>query len=90
MERNELLLMYQPKVSLRSSNVSAVEALIRWRHPDKGLIQPAHFIPFAEHTGYIKVLTHWVLGRSDPPVRRMADATACNCRSPPTSRRATS
>lgn len=60
-ERNELLLMYQPKVSLRSSNVSAAEALIRWRHPDKGLIQPANFIPFAEHTGYIKVLTRWVL-----------------------------
>jgi diguanylate cyclase (GGDEF)-like protein len=60
-ERNELLLMYQPKVSLRSSNVSAAEALIRWRHPGKGLIQPAHFIPFAEHTGYIKVLTRWVL-----------------------------
>jgi diguanylate cyclase (GGDEF)-like protein len=60
-EQNELLLMYQPKVSLHSSNVSAVEALIRWRHPDKGLIHPAHFIPFAEHTGYIKVLTHWVL-----------------------------
>jgi diguanylate cyclase (GGDEF)-like protein len=60
-EQNELLLMYQPKVSLHSSNVSAVEALIRWRHPHKGLIHPAHFIPFAEHTGYIKVLTHWVL-----------------------------
>jgi len=60
-ERNELLLMYQPKVSLHSSNVSAVEALIRWQHPEKGLIHPAHFIPFAEATGYIKVLTHWVL-----------------------------
>jgi diguanylate cyclase (GGDEF)-like protein len=60
-EQNELQLMYQPKVSLHSSNVSAVEALIRWRHPQKGLIHPAQFIPFAEHTGYIKVLTHWVL-----------------------------
>jgi diguanylate cyclase (GGDEF)-like protein len=60
-ERNELLLMYQPKVSLHSSNVSAVEALIRWRHPEKGLVHPVSFIPFAEHTGYIKVLTQWVL-----------------------------
>jgi diguanylate cyclase (GGDEF)-like protein len=60
-ERSELLLMYQPKVSLHSSNVSAVEALIRWQHPEKGLIHPAQFIPFAEATGYIKVLTHWVL-----------------------------
>jgi diguanylate cyclase (GGDEF)-like protein len=63
-EHNELLLMYQPKVSLRSSNVSAAEALIRWRHPHKGLIHPAHFIPFAEHTGYIKVLTRWVLAEA--------------------------
>jgi diguanylate cyclase (GGDEF)-like protein len=60
-ERQELRLLYQPKVSLRSSNVSAVEALIRWVHPDKGVILPAHFIPFAEHTGYIKILTRWVL-----------------------------
>ena len=61
-EHNELQLMYQPKVSLRSANVSAVEALIRWKHPHKGILFPAHFIPFAEHTGYIKVLTRWVLG----------------------------
>jgi diguanylate cyclase (GGDEF)-like protein len=61
-ECNELLLVYQPKVSLHSANVSAAEALIRWRHPEKGLIHPAHFIPFAEQTGYIKVLTRWVLG----------------------------
>jgi len=47
-----------------------VEALIRWRHPEKGLIQPAHFIPFAEHTGYIKVLTHWVLAEA---VRQCAE-----------------
>ncbi|MBS0420785.1 MAG: EAL domain-containing protein [Proteobacteria bacterium] len=60
-EHNELQLVYQPKVSLVSSNVSAAEALIRWTHPHKGTILPAHFIPFAEHTGYIKVLTRWVL-----------------------------
>lgn len=60
-EQNELRLHYQPKVSLRSSNVSAVEALVRWVHPTRGLVSPALFIPFAEHTGYIKVLTRWVL-----------------------------
>jgi len=60
-ERNELRLYYQPKVSLRSSHVSAVEALIRWEHPTRGLVSPAQFIPFAEHTGYIKLLTRWVL-----------------------------
>jgi diguanylate cyclase len=60
-EQGQLRLVYQPKVSLRSSNVSAVEALIRWVHPQKGVIEPAQFIPFAEATGYIKVLTQWVL-----------------------------
>ncbi len=60
-ERNELRLYYQPKVSLRSSHISAVEALIRWEHPTRGLVPPAQFIPFAEHTGYIKLLTRWVI-----------------------------
>jgi len=60
-DRNELRLYYQPKVSLHSSHVSAVEALIRWEHPTRGLVPPAQFIPFAEHTGYIKLLTRWVI-----------------------------
>jgi diguanylate cyclase (GGDEF)-like protein len=60
-EQRALRLVYQPKVSLRSSNVSAVEALIRWIHPERGTLLPAHFIPFAEATGFIKVLTRWVL-----------------------------
>jgi diguanylate cyclase (GGDEF)-like protein len=60
-EHGELRLYYQPKVSLASSTVHAAEALIRWIHPTRGLVPPALFIPFAEHTGYIKVLTRWVL-----------------------------
>jgi diguanylate cyclase (GGDEF)-like protein len=60
-EHGELRLYYQPKVTLASSTVHAAEALIRWVHPTKGLVPPALFIPFAEHTGYIKVLTRWVL-----------------------------
>jgi len=60
-ERNELRLYYQPKISLHSANISSVEALIRWEHPVRGLIPPALFIPFAEHTGYIKLLTRWVM-----------------------------
>jgi len=60
-ERDELRLYYQPKVSLHSSNISAVEALIRWEHPLRGLVPPGMFIPFAEHTGYIKLLTRWVM-----------------------------
>jgi diguanylate cyclase (GGDEF)-like protein len=60
-ERDELRLYYQPKVSLHSAHVSAVEALIRWEHPTRGLVPPAQFIPFAEHTGYVKLLTRWVI-----------------------------
>ncbi|MEJ0084443.1 MAG: EAL domain-containing protein [Pseudomonadota bacterium] len=60
-EQNELRLHYQPKVSLHSAHVSAVEALIRWEHPARGLVPPSQFIPFAEHTGYIKLLTRWVI-----------------------------
>ena len=60
----ELRLYYQPKVSLDSSTVHAAEALIRWVHPTKGLVPPGLFIPFAEHTGYIKVLTQWVLAEA--------------------------
>ncbi|HEX6638288.1 MAG TPA: EAL domain-containing protein [Steroidobacteraceae bacterium] len=60
-ERNELRLYYQPKVSLHTANISAVEALIRWEHPTRGMVPPDQFIPFAEHTGYIKLLTRWVM-----------------------------
>ena len=63
-EANELRLYYQPKVSLHSSNVNAVEALLRWHHPKRGIVAPALFVPFAEHTGYIKVLTQWVLAEA--------------------------
>lgn len=63
-EPGELRLYYQPKVTLSSSRVAAAEALIRWVHPVRGLVPPALFIPFAEHTGYIKALTRWVLGEA--------------------------
>jgi diguanylate cyclase (GGDEF)-like protein len=63
-ERGELQLHYQPKLTLSSSRVAAAEALLRWNHPVRGLIAPALFIPFAEHTGYIKALTRWVLGEA--------------------------
>jgi diguanylate cyclase (GGDEF)-like protein len=63
-EQGELRLYYQPKVTLNSSNVQAAEALIRWLHPVRGLVPPGLFIPFAEHTGYIKVLTRWVLSEA--------------------------
>jgi diguanylate cyclase (GGDEF)-like protein len=60
-ERNELELAYQPKIELHGSTVAGAEALLRWQHPERGAIPPAHFIPFAEQTGFIRSLTRWVI-----------------------------
>jgi EAL domain-containing protein (putative c-di-GMP-specific phosphodiesterase class I) len=60
-QRDELVLHYQPKLSLSTGRCDRVEALVRWQHPRHGLMQPDHFIPLAEQTGLIKPLTHWVL-----------------------------
>ena len=58
---NELALVYQPKVSLAGGPAHAVEALVRWHHPTRGVVPPIDFIPFAEQTGYIRAITQWVL-----------------------------
>jgi diguanylate cyclase (GGDEF)-like protein len=63
-EAGELVLHYQPKMSLAEGRVTAVEALVRWRHPQRGFIEPGQFIPFAEQTGYISAITRWVLGKA--------------------------
>jgi diguanylate cyclase (GGDEF)-like protein len=63
-ERDELKLLYQPKVDLLTGRVSYVEALVRWAHPVRGNIPPDQFIPFAEQTGYIKVITRWVVNKA--------------------------
>ncbi len=60
-DRGELMLYYQPKVSLATSSVIGVEALVRWRHPRYGLMSPDSFIPLAEQTGLINPLTQWVI-----------------------------
>jgi diguanylate cyclase (GGDEF)-like protein len=60
-DRRELLLYLQPKLALQTGEVVGAEALLRWQHPLRGLVPPLQFIPFAEQTGFIRVLTLWVL-----------------------------
>jgi diguanylate cyclase (GGDEF)-like protein len=63
-EAGQLVLHYQPKVNLHENKVTSVEALVRWNHPQRGLVSPQDFIPFAEQTGYISAITRWVLSHS--------------------------
>jgi EAL domain-containing protein (putative c-di-GMP-specific phosphodiesterase class I) len=60
-EDDQLSLSFQPKVEAREGTLAGVEALVRWHHPEHGLISPEHFVPSAEHTGLIRPLTLWVV-----------------------------
>ncbi|WP_332853518.1 putative bifunctional diguanylate cyclase/phosphodiesterase [Duganella sp. S19_KUP01_CR8] len=63
-ERNEFRLHVQPKIKLDTGEVVGMESLVRWAHPERGNVFPDEFIPFAEQTGFIRVLTRWVMEKS--------------------------
>lgn len=61
--RQEFVIYYQPKLNLARNEITGAEALLRWQHPERGLVQPLSFIPFAEQTGFIREITPWLLQR---------------------------
>ena len=61
LDHQQLRLYLQPKISLRTGDVIGAEALMRWAHPTRGIVPPMRFIPFAEQTGFVRLLTAWML-----------------------------
>lgn len=73
-QAEQLLLHFQPKIELRTGRVAGLEALVRWKHPERGLLFPDTFIPLAERTGLINHLTTWVVAAALRRGRALADA----------------
>ena len=75
LERQEFALHYQPKVNLRTGEITGVEALLRWTHPTRGSVSPAQFIPIAEDCGLILPIGNWVLREACKQARAWLDAS---------------
>jgi EAL domain-containing protein (putative c-di-GMP-specific phosphodiesterase class I) len=74
LERQELLLHYQPKVNIKTGAITGVEALVRWQHPERGLLLPGQFLSIAEDTGMIVTIGQWVLREACRQMREWLDA----------------
>jgi EAL domain-containing protein (putative c-di-GMP-specific phosphodiesterase class I) len=74
LDKGEFELAYQPKMDLKTGSVVGAEALIRWRHPDRGLVEPALFVPIAEDCGLIKPIGRWVVHEACRQAQAWQDA----------------
>lgn len=74
LDRNELYLVYQPQVDIRSGDVSGLEALLRWRHPSMGVVPPGEFISIAESSGLIVPIGEWVLRTACSQAKKWQEA----------------
>ncbi len=74
LEHNEFRLHYQPKVSLASGEITGFEALLRWQHPERGLVSPVEFIPLLEETGLIVAAGEWVIRAASYQLKAWRDA----------------